>query len=79
MTPAEAVVEMAGIVVQAKRDLVTEDEVRSRAEQTRSWDDAKRFLWALRCRAALVRIGSEERFRLEDALERCRLLLKEKR
>ena len=77
MTPAEAVVEMAGIVVQAKRDILTEDEVRSRAEQTRTWDDAKRFLWALRCRvASQVRLGSDKRMKLEDALEACRLRLR---
>lgn len=76
MNAKELIVEIAGQIVAAKPDLVTIDEVRFYAERAETLEDAKRFLWGLRCRAAVIRLGTKERFALEDALEASRRLIR---
>lgn len=77
MSPKELIVEIAGIVVTGLNPLISPDEVRGFMERAENYEDSKRFLWALRCRAAVIRVGTRERFDLEDRLERCRQLIRQ--
>ena len=77
LSPKELIVEIAGIMAAGLNPLISPDEVRGFMERAENFEDAKRFLWALRCRAAVIRVGTRERFELEDRLERCRQLIRQ--
>ena len=71
MAPEEAA-KMIADTINAASPIVSDDEVHAE-----TWADVQRFLWALRCRvASQVRLGSDKRMKLEDALEACRLRLR---
>lgn len=71
MAPEEAA-KMIADMINAASPIVSDDEVHAE-----TWADVQRFLWGIRCRvASQVRLGSDKRMRLEDALEACRLRLR---
>lgn len=71
MTPQEAA-KMIADTINAASPIVSEYEVHAE-----TWSDVQRLLWGIRCRVATqVRLGTDKRMMLEDALEACRLRLR---